>query len=109
MQNIDEFAFSTLTRRKPRSIPDTQGLYERVTVFPRDPSVLVAVAPIDAGLIQCSLPQWLLALKLRKQLVESCISEGLVRNPIQANRIDKNTSTKLNWRENSTATFPRFP
>ena len=58
MQNIDEFAFSTLTRRKPRPILDTQRPDEGVTVFPRDPSVLVAVVPIDAGLIQCSLPQW---------------------------------------------------
>jgi len=50
--------WGTLTRRKPSSVPDPQRSDEGVAELPRDPSVLVAVVPIDAGFIQCSLPQW---------------------------------------------------
>jgi hypothetical protein len=46
MQNIDEFAFSTLAERKPVSISDSQRPDVDITVLPRDPPVLVAMAPI---------------------------------------------------------------
>jgi hypothetical protein len=53
MQNIDEFVFRTLTRGKPRSVPDTKRPYVGVAVFPRDPTVFVAVASIHSHLIHC--------------------------------------------------------
>ena len=51
MQDINELPFGTLTRRKFLSILGPQRSDICVAEFPRDPPLLEAEMPIEAGLI----------------------------------------------------------